>query len=301
MDYKRQIKFSYFRVCLFTKVDGKDQRKDFDLADWLAYVHSNNLFHRNIELSDTKVNFDGLYHYLDEDIYVFRVYKLRDNNVPSIVKEGSSAEPIELEDDEYIGEDMTVLYDWKNSICMVQQNRMSVGTSRLAEWIGKQSNLDSSMNVAFVPISDQFTMRKLKNKYVRSIDFSFANMEAEDGNGPLGRIISSIGRYNGLNAKITISVGRAKDAQLNPQTAMELIQDIQNNPGMIGSAKAKLRGISDDDKARTELVDIFETSSHDYIEFSIKAKKPLDFNEARMKMYSTYMQRREELVKLCKR
>lgn len=38
----------------------------------------NDLLQKNIELSDTKVNFEIMYHYEKEDIYVFRVYKLRD-------------------------------------------------------------------------------------------------------------------------------------------------------------------------------------------------------------------------------
>ena len=225
-----------------------------------------------------------LYHDPKEKLYVFRVYKLRDYNVPSKIREGQSAEPIDLEDDESLGEDMTVLYDWKNSICMIQQNRMSVGVSRLAEWINKENGYDVSKKVVFYPISDHFTKNKLRNKYIRTIEFSFSNMESVNEDGPLSSIINSIGRYDGVSAKITISVGRARDAQLNPQNSYDLIEDIQKNSGCIGSARAKLKSMSDDDKARIEMVDIFETTSHDYIDFDIIEKKPLDFLQARRKM-----------------
>ena len=196
---------------------------------------------------------------------------------------------------------MTVLYDWKNSICMIQQNRMSVGISRLAERINKTIGIDESRKVVFVPISDRFTKSKLKNKYIRTIEFSFANMEQENGDGPLSSIINGIGRYKGASAKITISVGRTKDAQLDPQSSYDLIEDIQNHPESIGTARAKLKSMSDDDKARIEMVDIFETSSHDYIEFNITEKKPLDFLQARVKMYTEYLERRKDLLKLCQR
>ena len=116
---------------------------------------------------------------------------------------------------------------------MIQQNRMSVGISRLAEWINKTIGLDESRKVVFVPISDRFTKSKLKNKYIRTIEFSFANMEQENGDGPLSSIINGIVRYKGASAKITISVGRTKDAQLDPQSSYDLIEDIQNHPESI--------------------------------------------------------------------
>lgn len=111
---------------------------------------------------------------------------------------------------------------------------MSVGVSRLAEWINKDLNYDDSTKVKIVPISDKFTTGKLKNKYVRTIEFSFANMDAPSNDDPLYSIINSIGRYNGVNAKIAISVGHVKDAQLNPKAAYDLIRDIQCNSGIIG-------------------------------------------------------------------
>ncbi|RHV65344.1 hypothetical protein DXB18_09495 [Clostridium sp. OM02-18AC] len=299
--YKRPIKFTYYKVCLMSTESDKEKAKDYDLTNWLASVSEEDQMYKNIELTDTKVNFQELYHDPKEELYVFRVYKLRDYNVPSKIREGQSAEPIDLEDDESLGEDMTVLYDWKNSICMIQQNRMSVGVSRLAEWINKENGYDVSKKVVFYPISDHFTKNKLRNKYIRTIEFSFSNMESVNEDGPLSSIINSIGRYDGVSAKITISVGRARDAQLNPQNSYDLIEDIQKNSGCIGSARAKLKSMSDDDKARIEMVDIFETTSHDYIDFDIIEKKPLDFLQARRKMCRTYLERRKDLLSLCQR
>ena len=300
--YKRQIKFCYYKVCICTKVNGVETKENFDLVEWLAPIMEKELLHKTVELSDTKVNFDNIHKY-EDNVYVFRVFKLRDSNIPSAVKDGEGAKPLPLDDDEYIGEDMTVLYDWENSICMVQQNRMSVGIARLTEWINKDCGYseDEDREVTFVPIAAPYTRDKLKKKYIRSVEFSFANMELCEGNGSLSSIINCIGKYKGLRAKIEISVGRGnvKDAQLNPNASLELIEDIQNNPGSIGTARAKLKSMSDDDKARTELVDIFETSLHDYIEFKIEVRKPLEFELARAEMHDTYRKRREEILQLC--
>lgn len=48
----------------------------------------------------------------------------------------------------------------------------------------------------------------------------------------------------------------------------DLINDVQDNPGMINSAKIKLKSdtsYSDDDKPRVEIVDLLENAIHDYI------------------------------------
>lgn len=49
------------------------------------------------------------------------------------VKENEEPTIIELEDDEYIGEDLFIIYDENKGIVMIQQNRMSLGIPRLEE------------------------------------------------------------------------------------------------------------------------------------------------------------------------
>lgn len=101
---------------------------------------------------------------------------------------------------------------------------------------------------------------------------------------------------------VTLSVGRQKGAELEHASAMDLIDDLHANPGIVNSAKVKLKSISvsEDDKPRIEVVDLFENSIHDDLEFEIELKKPLDFSVAKAKMYEKYMERRDQLMKLCK-
>lgn len=137
--YRRQIKFCYYKVA---KIEINENEQShvvgkFNLAEWLISMKSKALVQRNVKLSDCVVNL-GEYRFDSEtEIYAIRAYKLRDANIPSKLKEGENATPIPLDPDEYIGEDINFLYDRKRSICMLQQNRMSIGVSRLAEWINQ--------------------------------------------------------------------------------------------------------------------------------------------------------------------
>ena len=298
--YRRRIKFCYYILTKFEKNDGEELTKKgkYNLAEWLMLMERQT--HHNIELSDCLANLDKVENFKGTDFYVMRLYKLRDANVPSKVKEGEGAFPIPLEKNEYIGEDLILLYDRSNSVCMVQQNRHSLGIGRLEEWINltrKQSN----ERIKFLPIADKFTMEELRKKAIRSIEFSFANLKPEESTGGLADIIRSYGKYKGLIGKISISVGRSKSAELDKDSTMGLIEDLWHNFGMINTAKVKYKSdlIRDDDKSRIEVVDLFENILHDYIIFEIESKKSLDFQCAKSKLLEKYKEQVIKIRELC--
>ena len=301
--YRRQIKFCYYKVAKI-EINGNEQSHvvgKFNLAEWLMSMKSKALVQRNVKLSDCIVNL-GEYRFDSEtEIYAIRAYKLRDANIPSKLKEGEDATPIPLDPDEYIGEDINFLYDRKRSICMLQQNRMSIGVSRLAEWINQICPMEN-YKVAFIPISDKFNANRIGDRLVRTFEISFANFEPDNKEGSLAEMIKSVNKYNGTTAKITISVGREKKAELDKVGIVDLINDVQDNPGMINSAKIKLKSdtsYSDDDKPRVEIVDLLENAIHDYIAFDIEKKKPLEFTYAKSRMLEKYNERLEKLDHLC--
>lgn len=296
--YKRQIKFCYYKVALLKKINETEHEivGDYNLVNWFQKIENMNKLNHRIELSDSYVVMDQIYYYENRDIYALRAFKVRDVNVPSKIKDGKEAEPIPLGVDEYIGEDMNWLYDREKSICMIQQNRMSIGIARLSEWVNKMIHLDG-FYIKFIPILDKFMPSKLQRKHIRSIDFSFINLAPDNKDGSLAQIIRNVDRLSGLSGKISISVGHSKNKELNPIEIMDLVEDIRSNPGLISSAKIKLR---DDDKPRVEIVDLLEESLHDFIEYDIELKKPLDFDVARAGMCSRYLERREEINKSCR-
>ena len=117
----------------------------------------------------------------------------------------------------------------------------------------------------------------------------------------MGQIIGGLSKFNSTTAKITLSVGREKTAELDKACIVDLVQDLQTNPGVVNGAKLKLRNdnLAEDDKSRIEIVDLFENSVHDYILFDIEKKKPLDFVHAKAKMFEKYAERIATLERLC--
>lgn len=285
--YRRLIRFHYYRVCLERKQNNGEWKiiQPYNIADWLGGLYKQGLIQYNVELSDCTANIQEIK--LDDDkYYTIRFYKLRETNIPSKIKEGHDAKPIDLEEDEYIGEDMNMLYDRSLGICMVQSNRMSLSVSRIAEWMTK--DCEKGYRVCFLPIYDVKKLDAFLNKKIRTIDVTFGNINEDVVNSSLGEIINGVRKFHGLTGRITISVGRKKSRELDKTSTLDLIEELQNNRDGITSAKVKMK---DDDKSRTEIVDLFDDALHDYIPFDIEVKKNLDFDAERIAMLNTYKER----------
>ena len=99
-------------------------------------------------------------------------------------------------------------------------------------------------------------------------------------------------KFNGLTGHLTISVGKRTTQQLDNDGTLELITELRENRDVVKSAKVKMK---DDDKSRTEIVDLFDDVLHDYISFDVEVKKNLDFDKERLGMIQRYKERVDEI------
>lgn len=293
--YKRNIKYQYYKVVLLHKGEDGEWKKecDFNIADWLAKLDEEGLINRKIELSDCIANVENVFRDKKKNIYIIRFFKLRDINIPSKIKDGEKSQAIPLDDDEYIGEDITMLYDRNSGVCMVQNNRMSLSVNKLQEWMN--NSVEDDYFVSFRPIFKKTTKDTFRGKQIRAIDITFANVEQETSVRSLSQIIGGIKKFNGISGHITIGVGRSKEKELDLPSTLDLIEELNENRDIISGAKVKMR---DGDKARIELIDIFDDLIHDIISFDIEKKQPLNFEQSRMKILSKYLERKDEIVGL---
>lgn len=296
--YKRKVKYQYYKIVLFEK-DGRGdwhKKSDFNFADWLAKLDDEGLLNKKVELRDCYAYIEKIDYNRTNEIYTVRIFKLRDVNIPSKVKDGEESQIIPLDEDEYIGEDITLLYDRNSGICMIQSNRMSVSVSKLQEWINK--DMEEGYMAAFYPVYRKTTQAMLRGKQIRAIDITFANLEESNSVRSLGQIIKGIQKFNGLTGHITIGMGRKKGGELNPEQTLELVEELNQNREIISSAKVKMR---DDDMSRVEIVDLFDDLLHEYIVFDIEKKQPLDFEQARAKMLMSYLSKKDGIIDLIRK
>lgn len=288
----RNIKFQY--VVPVVQRREKDEwvyQRKLDIYQWIKNLRERYQDKEIIDMGDLKVQIEQIKYYKESDMWVFRFLKLREDNIPSIAKANAESEGIPLGEDEYIGEDLYMLYDVQTGIAMVQVNRFSLSMKRLSEVLTRVWNVEGQ-RISLKPIDDKFSIKSKRRSY-RSLDISFANIlpGLEGEHNSLGSIRDSFRRYGGIAGHITINLGRVRNNTLNIDKVEETISEALNDESVVG-LKVKVK---DDDDRPVETIDLFDNVAHTIISFNIETKKVLNFEHAAQKMRECYLLRRSGL------
>ena len=290
----RNIKFQYF-VGIKQEQQGKDVwsvKGKFDIEEWINKLDTKNLLMNTIELQNTMARVERTHFHEAAEVWILKFYKLRDDNIPSIVEENIEAKEIPLKENEYIGEDLYMLYDNVLGVGMVQVNRFSLGLKNLEELLtniwgieGERIRLKALLNL---PDGKNF-----HGKSYRMLEVNFANIDnrlSRSGNS-LGQIMNSFRKFGGVSGTVKISLGRTRQKTLNRGEVEQFITDVMDEASVVG---CKMR-VRDDDQSPVQVIDLFDNVLSDVIEFKIEKKSIIQFETAEMLMVRSYRERKEQI------
>ena len=298
MAYKRTIKFSYYTVCSVNEKEVTDPKR-FDFEAWIEKAEKLNVEQKEIEFDGTIARLECLEGDSANHIWKIRFLKLRDTNIPSIVKKEEEAKPLELEDDEYIGEDLVMIYDPKNQVAMIQSNRFAFSKGKLEKYLNKIWGVDEQ-KIVLLHISKKIDVAKIKGKQSRSLILRLANVHPiEETDRPLSKIINAYATMGGKAGNVAFTLGRGsgKKAGLDGVQVPIMLDDIYDNQDIVDDAILKIR---DDDTNSIDIVDLFDFSLHEYIEYKLEKRTTLEFDYATRQMIEKYKDRKPEIDKLLK-
>lgn len=286
MIYHRKVKFEYYQ--LFIRKEGEDKYELFDLTEWMDFV-------KNISLEKRSKDYNGERARLEEDpdfnYFFLHFVRLRATNIPSKAKIDTVVEPFELDDDEYLGEEVSALYDENKSILMLQRNKFSLGPSGIQEYVNLMWPEEDEIELRAIPIPNSFDLAK-KPKIYRKLNLRLADIDKkvspsilEGFKSPIKNFVSTYGEYEGINAQILITVGTQKDSELNEQAMRETIDDIENNKDLFSKAEISIR---DHDSAPVETIDLFDGQAHDFSTFRLETRGTLSHYAVAEAMYMLY-------------
>lgn len=306
MSYTRTIRFQYYIIKKVHKEqDGRKKVKVydglFDFHNWAKSLGDAKKIRTVIEFNEVKARIEKIAYSKSSAIWGIRILKLRDTNIPSKAKDKVEIKAIELEDGEYIGEDVFMIYDTNTGIAMIQQNRLSLGVSRIEELLQytyhKYTNPEDESIISIEPIAELERINRLKGKY-KQIELSFANLKdySEDGKTSLSTLLKPFKLLYGATGTIKIGLGRTKDDTLNKTEIEALTSELKDysNKRFIRSAKIKLQEEEDSD---VEIVDLFEENCHEFITFELEERELLEYDYAIRSMRNAYKKRKDELVR----
>lgn len=292
MNYRR-VKLEYFQV-VFKKDEDQlnDRDRLFDLTQWMHNANQISLEKRAREYRTEKARLEQAYFDTDFNYYFLHFVRLRATNIPSKARIDANVEPFELDDDEYLGEEVTALYDEDRHILMLQRNKYSLGPNGIEDYLNLiWPKIDETIYLRPIPIPNSFNLAK-KPKVYRRINVRLADLHHQKSEGivekfksPLGKMIKTFGEYNGVNAQITITVGNQKDAELNNDMVKSTIDDIENNSEMFSKAEIAMK---DNDDTAVEVLDLFDGKAHDFVTFRMENRETLNHYSIAEAMWLKY-------------
>lgn len=292
----RNIKFQYFVVYRQRKEGNRwIGIEKFDIEQWISIVEREELVTKAIEMEGTKGRIEAFSYHDKEEAWTFQFMKLREDNVPSIAKENEKAAKIPLQPDEYLGEDLYMLYDNNNKIAMVQINRFSFGVKRLEEFFTTVWNKENE-RIRFKAVTEKYGWSPNQRRKCKSIEVSFANVQNSldsYSDNSLGKIMNCFNKLDGVTGKIRISLGRSRRETLNIDEVNELVDEALRDESVNG---LKLKVKDDDDRPVNE-IDLFDDVCSDILSFT-GDKNNWNYVYAVSRMLARYIERKEKLVRL---
>lgn len=194
----------------------QNKSKIFNFAEWVDVVTKQKLIRKPIDFNNAKARIEHVKFSKNYDVWCLQLMKLRDTNVPAKAKDFEEAQTIELDDNEYIGEDLYMIYDAKKGIGMIQQNKNSLGVSGVEEFLQHTYNLfwgtDHNKKISIEPIVGAEGMAKISKGSIRYIELSLANLNSytPTEKTPLSEMINQMKTYQGVAGKIMISIRKRK-------------------------------------------------------------------------------------------
>ncbi|OME08021.1 hypothetical protein BSK64_06185 [Paenibacillus odorifer] len=292
MNY-RKVRFEYYQVVLRRRDDRRGERdRLFDLPAWMEVAQGLSLDGRTYDYRQEKSRLETSYWDNELEFFFLHFVRLRDTNIPSTARQNGQVEPLELDDDEFIGEEVSALYDEDNHVLMLQRNKFSLGPEGIEEYFNIiWNNPDEIIYLRPICPPNTFEIARRAAEY-RKINIRLADLrEVPRENilnrlrSPIGGLISSVRNYEGANVQVTITVGTSRTDSLNDETINDTLIDIEQNPDLFTRAELVIK---EEDDSRIELIDLFEHKAHDFGNFRMERRETLSHYAIAAEMYTLY-------------
>lgn len=324
---RKYVRFNYFEVQLVPApvvlrgelneeyqdiefVDQDDYADSWDMSGFLDYLMTHREFDTNVAVGDEYAEIEQDSYSYDErrNIYGFQLSKLRDKNIPSKKRFGEIKEEILLEQDEFIGEFVSVLYDNTYNSLAVQSNLYGLSTKQIEDVLTQlrfryldlnQLTQEIPLVVRLAPIIDRAKIdRVIRADYYKKIRLKGSNVMLDanlDDASLMGDARRLLQEVAGVNIDISISLGRAgRTASLDDTRIREAINAYLRIPE--GERPQIEITALDNEEAEIETINLLEPRMTDKISIVIEPRTTVAheflFNEF---VETTYDRRRADI------
>lgn len=295
MSQTKRIRIEYYQVVKNTKESkGKDEL--FLLEKLIASAEKKQIEDRTYKYYDEEARLDKINYNANKDYWYLNFVRLRQTKIPVKAKKNEEAQPLALGFDEYIGEDLTAIYDCENNILVLQRNRDSLSVHGIEEYLNNLYN-NENYSIFLKPIPCDIQERIDKINSVRKITMKFASNLHETKKGLIrssfNELIKYFSDFDSKQAIVSISLGRKRKGSLNLKKIGQIISDIKNTEGVVDAAELSVK-YSDD--GPVDIIDLFAMKQYDYISIKIEKLKSILYEDIREEICKKYDRSKKRIL-----
>lgn len=205
---------------------------------------------------------------------------------------------MQLDEDEYIGEEVSALYDQKYKIIMLQRNRNSLSPSGIEKYFSGVLGNGDQIELLPIPTPDELKVIKQNQIFRRlSIGFSPTNIDDEllnNSNKSIMNIIRGAKELGALRVSVVLSLGNSKKENTLKQ---EEIMELRNLKNYDGFSKIQVDRKEKED-TEVEMIDLMSGKLNDIISVEISRNNPIKYERLIVEMQALYATKSDLLKKL---
>lgn len=294
---EKKVKLEYFRV-VCTSIDDihKSGVKDvlFDLNKWISIFDGmlSNISNRVKKYNGENVRLDEFLAY-GKDMWILRFIRMRDSNLPKKAYRNKNTEDMELETDEYIGEEVIAIYDDSINVLALQRNRNSLSVTGIEKYMNEVWMHNDGNIIHLRPILSNVNFNDFisnPNAQYKKIVFKIADTEdiSENtyNNSSIGNILNIARNHKGNCVEVTISNGRSRNKRLSNTVVTSTLAELSENKDIL--KKAEVYCAKDENEDSFEFVDLLSDKLYDYVLIQYEPKKSVSSDYLSKKLIEQY-------------
>lgn len=205
---------------------------------------------------------------------------------------------MKLDEDEYIGEEVSALYDQEYNVIMLQRNRNSLSPSGIEKYFSGVLGNGDLIELVPIPVPDE--LRTVKQEQIfRKLNINFAPTNIDDElmnntNKSILQIIKGSRNLGALRVSITLSLGNSKKEKTLKQDEIIELGNLENYDGF---NKIQVSRRENED-TEIETVDLISGKLNDVIIVDVSRVNPIKFERLIVEMQNLYNAKDKLLKKL---
>lgn len=277
----KTIRFDYFRVRCARIIGNVTEIPVYELQPLLETMAHMDVVDRTYDYRGelARLQIVNRHRIGQRSCWELQLLRLRYAQLPGIATDNGDYEIMELEDDEYVGEEVSVLYDEKLSIMVIQRNRNSLSPSGIEEFLNQMAPDEHIRLEPIIPREEAMEIRH--GDYIRSFTLSIADIREmnllDQNSSSLREVVASLReKYNAISVSIKISLGQ-RGRKNDSLTLNEIAAAIDEYSGKNGVTKMILAK-KDAEDARVEVCDLIDRRVSGYASCEYNKECPITHN-----------------------